>query len=130
MKISVLVIVLLFSPIVNAQRFEPIVGLFRDSFSGTSARVGFAYTYTESLDRYFYSDVEYGSEAYRFSVGYGAFNSAASARIGLSLARRDGEEFIGVEGVGSIWLLAVKAGLYQNLNTESQQLSIGAGIGL
>ena len=118
----------------NADRFEPMGGIYLDSFSGFSAKIGSAYTFepenaSTASSRFFYSDVELGTKARKIAFGYGAISSAATIRLGLSLAREEGDNFIGLESVGNIWLMTIKIGAYNNTSTSDKVLSFGVGIG-
>lgn len=122
------------TPLAKAQGFMPMLGAYVDTFTGISGKGGVAYSFSsleEAEDSSFliYSDVEFGTKAYKITLGPAYSTGLLFSRVGVSYAKKDSNEYIGVEALYFAVLLSFKFGIYADPDSDGNIVTAGFGIG-
>lgn len=120
----------------------PLGGVYLDNLNHLNVKLGVALYervyVSESADvnssprfshlNFIYSDLEYGEEGGKVSIGVGQSPYGGVYRVGFSYGHLNKKNMFGVEGVLSMLLLSLKAGAYQTEDSEMKYM-IGVGAG-
>lgn len=121
----------------------PILGVYVDSFAGVTGKIGFAYDLEEYSfekkdkivradswgENKFFSDVEFGTDASKVTLGIAQTAPFSMRRLGFVMAKKSDDDFVGAEFLVSAMGISFKFGVLHNLETSNQHVFIGFGIG-
>jgi len=136
LKRTVIVITLVFLPatLLRAQGILPSIGLYLDSFTGLSGKGGFIYAFSslaEEEDSSFglYADYEFGSQASKITLGPAYATGLTISRVGISFAKKDSQNYVGVEWQQFIMFFSLKLGIYEEPDSGDKFATLGFGLG-
>ena len=126
---------LFFTSNVLAQQVIPLFGVYIDSFTGASVKVGAGYTFSSYSfvdDSSFkvYSDFEFGTQARKIGLGVGYVDGPTHYRLGLNIAEEDSQTLVGVEALYFFLSATVKLGVFYDEEEDEPVVSIGVGFGV
>ena len=140
-----LVLILLSSSLPSYSKgFEPILGVYLDSFTGVAGKIGFRYNFEEDKSEneeheikisnnwgqiQLFSDLEIGTDASKITLGIAQESYFSTRRLGIVVAEKNKEEHIGAEYLSSSMGMSYKFGALQNIETSNQLIFIGFGLG-
>lgn len=124
----------LHTPVSQAQGLFPLFGVYVDSFTGISGKVGGGWAFSSLSEEddssfVFYTDLELGTKAAKITLGPAYATGYTFTRVGVSFSNKDSQNYIGIEGLHTVLILSFKFGVYEDPDSDKRIVTAGFGFG-